>query len=94
MLQEWEEALLPGNKADMFFQEYLGVDVSVSYEFRGLKVVYRLAKEPERVHHAAEGGGGEVREGTHEAPHHLLVKLGVSELGCKVQGAETKLKRI
>ena len=28
-----------------------------------------------------------MREGTHEAPHHLLVKPGVSELGCKVQGA-------
>jgi hypothetical protein len=39
VLQEWEEALLPGNKADMFFPECLGVDVSVSYEFRGLKVV-------------------------------------------------------
>ena len=39
VLQEWEEALLPGNKADMLFPEYLGVDVSVSYEFRGLKVI-------------------------------------------------------
>ena len=34
--------------------ERLGVNVSVAYERRGLKVIESLAKERERVHHAAK----------------------------------------
>lgn len=57
----------------MFFPERLGVDVSVSHEFTGLKVVQHLAKELERVHRAAEGGDGEVRKLAPETPHHISI---------------------
>jgi len=51
---ESKKALFPGDKADVPFPERLGVNVSVSYERRGFKVIESLAKERERVHHAAK----------------------------------------
>jgi hypothetical protein len=84
---EGEESLFPRYKPDVLFPECLGVDVAISYKFRGLKVVQRLAKKLERVHHAAKGGGGEVREVVLEPFHHLLVEPGVGEFSGKVQSA-------
>ena len=71
----------------MLFPERLGVDVAISYEFKGLKVVQRLAKKLQRVHRAAKGGGGEVRKNFSQPFHHLLVDPGVVEFTSKKQGA-------
>jgi hypothetical protein len=48
--------LLDTDKADVLFSEHLWIDVAISYELRGLKVVQHLAKKLESVHHAAKGG--------------------------------------
>ena len=84
---EGEESLLPCYSFDVVSPERLGVDVTISYKLRGLKVIQRLAKKLERVHHAAKGGGGEVREVVLEPFNHLLVEPGVAEFSGKVQSA-------